>query len=118
VDVNIYTRKAGTWTQIATGQYPNKINVWYTHRLVVKGNKHQIYLKEKDDNTPFENLKPVVEANDDTFKKGPVGMMGITAGVSYFDNMVVVETLDDFRILQAVNGTGKLTTAWGKIKNQ
>ena len=116
-DVKIYTRKAGNWTEIATGQYPNKNNVWYSHRLIINGKKHEIYLKERDDDTPFENLKPIVETEDDTFKKGPVGMMGITTGVSYFDNMVVVETLEDLKRLQAVEHRGKLTTTWGRIKN-
>ncbi len=115
-DVKIYTRKAGTWTEIATGQYPNKNNVWYSHRLIMMGKKHEIYLKERDDDTPFEKLKPVVGVENDMFKKGPVGMMGITTGVSYFDNMVVVETLEDLKRLQAVDHLRKLTTTWGRIK--
>ncbi len=118
VDMKIYTRKAGVWTEIATGQYPNVNNVWYSHRLIMKGKKHEIYLKDRDDDTPFENLKPVVETENDTFKKGPVGMMGITTGVSYFDNMVVVESLEDLDRLRAINHHGKLTTTWGRIKNR
>jgi hypothetical protein len=115
-DIKIYTRKAGAWAEIATGQYPNENNVWYSHRLIMNGNKHEIYVKERDDETPFENLKPVVETENDMFKKGPVGMMGITAGVSYFDNMVLVENLEDLKRLQAVNHRNKLTAIWGRIK--
>ncbi len=115
-EIHIYTRKAGNWAQIAAGKYPNENKVWYSHRLIIKGNKHQIFMKRKDDNTPFENLKPVVETENDMFKKGPVGMMGITSGVSYFDNMIVFENLDDLRILQPVNPIEKLSTAWGEIK--
>jgi len=121
VDVKIYTRKAGAWTEIATGPYPNENNVWYSHRLITKGNKHEIYLQKRDDEAPPANwhlkLKPVVEVENDMFKKGPVGMMGITEGVSYFDNMVLVESLDDLERLQAVDRRGKLTTTWGQIKN-
>lgn len=122
VDIKIYTRKAGTWTEIATGQYPNENNVWYSHRLIMKGDKHEIYLKERGDELPPPDwhlkLKPVVETKNDTFKKGPVGMMGITGGVSYFDNMVVVESVKDIEKLRAVDHRGKLTTTWARIKNQ
>ena len=116
VDVQIYTRKAGNWALIASGQYPNENGVWYTHRLVMMGTKHEIYLKKRDSDTSFEGLVPVVEADDDTFKSGPVGMMGITTGVSYFDNMVVVETSQDLENLEAVDYHGKLATIWGRIK--
>jgi len=117
MEMHIYTRSGGAWANIAAGQFPNESGVWYKHRLVIMGDRHEIYLKERDDETPFENLKPVVEADDDTFKRGPVGMMGITSGVSYFDNMVVVETLDDLSKMQAVDRVGKLTMTWGQIKD-
>jgi hypothetical protein len=117
VEIHIYTRSGGNWANIVAGQYPNENGVWYKHRLVIMGDRHEIYLKERDDETPFENLDPVVEANDDSFKKGPVGMMGITSGVSYFDNMVVVENLDDLSKMQAVDRIGKLTITWGQIKD-
>ena len=116
-DIHIYTRNAGNWANIASGSYPNENNVWYSHRLIVKGNVHEIYLKERDDGTPFENMKPVVEANDNTFKSGPIGMMGISSGISYFDNMILGETVGDIYRAKAVNRKGKLATMWGKIKN-
>lgn len=122
VNVQIYTRKAGAWALIAGGQFPNKNNVWYNHRLVIKGGKHQIFLQERVDDLPpvdwHLKLKPVVEADNDSFKKGPVGMMGITTGVSYFDNMVVVESLADLERLRPVDLRGKLTATWGVIKKQ
>ena len=122
VDIKIYTRKDGVWAEIATGPYPNENNIWYRHRLVLKGAKHEIYLRKRSDETPPVDWhlqeKPVVETENDMFRKGPVGMMGITAGVSYFDNMVVVETIEDLRKLHAVNHRGRLTTTWGQIKNQ
>lgn len=117
VDVQIYTRNAGNWALVASGQYPNENGVWYRHRLVIMGSKHEIYLKKRDDDTTFDELDPVVEADNDTFKSGPVGMMGITNGVSYFDNMVVVENSQDLRNLQAVDHSGKLAITWGEIKS-
>ena len=120
VNIQIYTRKGGGWQLIGTGQYPNENNVWYTHRLVMKGGAHQIYLRKRGKEAPPADWhlkeKPVLEVDNDSFKTGPVGMMGITTGVSYFDNMVVVESTVDIDKLLPVSSRGKLTATWGKIK--
>ncbi len=116
--VNIYTRMGGSWSEIASGEYKTENGVWYRHRLVIKGRDHAIYLKPRDDDTPFENSEPVVTVDDGTFKKGPIGMMGITSGVSYYDNMVVVETLEDLKNVQAVEYAGKLAVTWGGMKDR
>ena len=60
--------------------------------------------------------KPVLAVEDATFKSGPVGMMGITGGVSYFDNMVVVESVADIDRLRPVSPRSKLAATWGSIK--
>ena len=121
-DFQIYACKGAWGGALVTSQYPNELNVWYSHRLVLKGSKHEIYLKERSEELPPPDwhleLEPVVELDDDTFKKGPVGMMGITSGVSYFDNMVVVESLQDLQKLRPVDHRGKLTTTWSFIKKQ
>jgi len=122
-DLQIYACK-NTWGgAIATSTYPNEVNVWYSHRLVLTGSKHEVYLKERGkqlgDELPIDwhlDMEPALEVDDDTFMKGPVGMMGITSGVSYFDNIVVVETLQDLQRLRAVDHHGKLTTTWGSLK--
>ena len=111
--IKIYTRSAGSWAQIASGDYPTELNKWYKYQLLIKGAKHEIRMKESDDGMPFDELKPVVEVEDDTFKKGPVGMMGITTGVCYFDNMTVYENPGD---ILAVSPKGKITLIWGLIK--
>jgi len=122
VDIHIYTRKAGGWNHIAGGPYPNENEVWYTHRLIVEGKKHQLYMRERgdvDDLPPSDwhlKKKPVLEVEDATFKSGPVGMMGITGGVSYFDNMVVVESVGDIDRLRPVSPHSKLAATWGTIK--
>ena len=122
VNVQIYTRKAGAWGLLGTGQFPNENNVWYTHRLVMKGGLHQIYLREREEELPPADWhlkeKPVVEVDNDTFKTGPVGMMGITSGVSFFDNMVVVESIADIDKVRPVSPRLKLTTTWGIIKTR
>ncbi|MBD3181742.1 hypothetical protein GF312_05585 [Candidatus Poribacteria bacterium] len=116
VNVNIYTYDNGAWAEITSGEYPNENNVWYSHRLIINGNTHQVYLKERDDDTPFEELDPVVEAENDMFESGPIGMMGITSGVSYYDNMRVAETVQDLEDVTAVNADRKLAAIWGQIK--
>lgn len=91
----------------------------------MKGDKHQIYMKKRDDNTPFEQLKPVVELESSLFKKGSVGILGIIVeglgvgpGNCYWDNVVVAETPEDLVGFKfAVEHHGKLTTTWGQIKN-
>jgi hypothetical protein len=119
-DLQIYACQSTWGGAIATSQYPNENNVWYSHRLVLKGSKHEVYLKERgNDLSPVDwhlDLEPSLEVDDDTFMKGPVGMMGITTGISYFDNIVVAETLQDLQRLRAVDHYGKLTTTWGSLK--
>ena len=112
-DFQIYACKGAWGGALVTSQYPNELNVWYSHRLVLKGSKHEIYLKERNDSTPFEELEPVIEVDDDTFKNGPVGIMGITSGLAYYDNIVVYESPAD---LTDVSPAGKLAQIWGKIK--
>ena len=52
------------------------------------------------------------------FKSGPVGMMGITTGASYYDNIVVAENINDIAAASTpVSSQGKLTSVWGAIKN-
>ena len=124
-EVHIYKREGDTWTgQIAGGSYDSGVNIWYTHRLIMKGDKHQIYMKKRDDKTPFEQLKPVVELESGLFKKGSVGILGVISeglevgpATGYWDNVVVAEDPRDLVGFKfAVEHLGKLTTTWGQIK--
>ena len=45
-------------------------------------------------------------------------MMGITTGVSYFDNMVVVESTADIDKVRPVSPRLKLAETWGAIKTR
>jgi len=112
-DLQIYACQ-NTWGgAIATSTYPNELNVWYSHRLVLNGNKQEVYLKERDDPTPFEELEPAIEVEDDIFMNGPVGIMGITAGLGYYDNVAVYESPAD---ITDVSPAGKLAQIWANIK--
>jgi hypothetical protein len=114
-DLQIYACQSTWGGAIVTSQYPNENNVWYSHRLVLNGNKHEIYLKERGDPTPFEELEPVIEVEDDTFQNGPVGIMGITSGLGYYDNVAVYESPAD---ITDVSPRNRLAQIWGKIKKQ
>ena len=45
--------------------------------------------------------------------KGPVGIMGITSGVAYYDNVTVYESLAD---ITDVSLLGQLTSTWAHLK--
>ena len=68
--------------------------------------------KERDDNTPFDKLDPIVSAIDDTYADGPIGLFG-AEGSLYWDNIVVYEP---GTAPKAVKPASKLAVAWGKIK--
>ena len=63
VNIQIYTRKAGAWALLGTGQFPNENNVWYTHRLVMKGGQHQIYLRKREKGITARGLASHRKAN-------------------------------------------------------
>ena len=81
-----------------------------------------MYLRKREKELPpadwHLNEKPIVEVDNDTFKTGPVGMMGITSGVSFFDNMVVVESIADIDKVRPVSPRLKLAATWGVIKTR
>ena len=45
-------------------------------------------------------------------------MMGITSGICFFDNMVVVESIADIDKVRPVSPRLKLTTTWGAIRTR
>ncbi len=79
------------------------------------GNQHAVKAKERDDDTPFEELDPIVSVEDDTYAEGTIGLFGTGAGGAlYWDNIIVYEPGTD--LSEAVEPGGKLAVTWGKIK--
>lgn len=108
---NFYRRQGGTWTQVQAGSVPNKPLVWYRAQLTLAGDAFTFKLKERDDKTSFDKVKPATEGKDAAFKKGKFGHYGLV----YLDNIFIGDTVAD--LVLAVDSEGKLSTTWSAIKN-
>ena len=69
-------------------------------------------IKDRDDDTPFSEIEPLLKATDATFESGGVA----NAGTAYIDNVIVGETEEDL-IETAVEEDGKLAITWGSLKS-
>lgn len=110
----MWARSGGGWPgPFVTGTYPTDLHKWYRCQFTVN-EAHIIFkIKERDDDTPFDELEPVVEMDgeDDMFKSGKFGN---SEGwrVVFMDNVLIyVGEL-------AVEREGGLTTTWGEIKSR
>ena len=97
----------GNWGSITDSglESPVDISVWYTLKLVVKGNSFQGYVDDK----------LVCDAQDDRFTGNYVGpYMSLYMDAS-FDEFVVTDQVDDLSA-SAVDAHEKLSATWGHIK--
>jgi len=99
----------GSWNQIASGNFPVNVNVWYRVQLSVKGPTFTAKMKEKDDQTAFSDIDPVVDVEDKTYDKGGFS----TAYYGPIDDVLIGESEAD---ILAVKPASKLTTTWGTLK--
>ena len=90
----------------------NDVDVWYRCRIEVVGDDLIFKIKERDDETPFAEIKPLLEATDGNFDSGGIA----NGGIAYVDNVVVGETEGDFTF--AVQASGKLASTWGEMKSK
>lgn len=108
---DFWKHAGGAWTNLKAGAaFPAKPELWFRFRIVVKGDTFDAYAKEQKDNTAFAKMKPLISAQDATYKKGNFGLYGLI----YVDNVIIGETENDMTI--AVEPAGKLTATWGDIK--
>ncbi|HIM12075.1 MAG: hypothetical protein VCF25_31915 [Candidatus Poribacteria bacterium] len=110
-EIKFYKRQAG-WQNFATGSFKWNEGDWYRARLILKGSKFTVKIKEKGDKTSFKQIDPEksgVEGEDKNFKSG-----GFCSGKGLIDNVVVGKTINDLDL--TVDGMGKLATIWGRIK--
>jgi hypothetical protein len=112
VQIELYSRKSASWALMDSGDYPNDVNVWYRCRLEVIGDNFKFKIKERDDDTPFSEMEPLLEATDSAFESGGIA----NGGIAYIDNVIVGETESD--LILAVRAIGKLPVIWGKIKTE
>lgn len=114
VSLQIY-RYNGNWNLMTQEQFPLELNTWYRFQQIMQGEQHIVKIKERDDDTPFDEIEPAIEHEDGTYKKGAVGGLGTDAGSTWVDNFILYEEPKD---LQAVNSNDKLAAIWGKIKTK
>jgi hypothetical protein len=91
--------------------FPVDINVWYRTQLKVEGTAFTVKIKEKDDQTAFSDIEPVVEIEDKTYDKGGFS----TSYYGPIDDVVIGESEAD---IIAVEPASKLPATWGGIKNE
>jgi len=102
---DFYKRAGGGWTNLKAGAaFPAKPQLWFRFRIAVKGDTLDAYAKAIDDDTQFSKMKPLISAQDATYKTGKFGLYGLI----YVDNVVIGETEVDLTI--AVEPNGKATT--------
>ena len=106
----------GNWNQKgALVQYDFGLKTWNRFQVVADGDKFTFKVKRRDDTTPFAKIKPLIEVQDNTLTKGPVSACGTNTD-AWMDNFILGELESDLTF--AVDQSGKLTTTWGKIKDQ
>jgi hypothetical protein len=95
VDWHIY-RFDGAWSVIGMSFFEVEANKWYRIRLIVDGGEFLVKVKERDDETPFDDLDPLLEVIDDAFEEG-------TFSTSYWgpvDNVIIAESEEDIDALE------------------
>lgn len=104
----------GNWNQKgALAQYDFGLKTWNRFQVVATGDKFTFKIKRRDDNTPFAKIKPLIEVQDGTLKKGPVSVCGTNTD-AWMDNFIIGETEADLTF--SVEPMDKLTITWGAIK--
>lgn len=108
VDWKIYMYN-GAWNEIATVVFQTDIDTWYRVQLTVKGEQFIVKAKAKEDPTPFQELEPLLEVEDNTYDQGGIS----TSYWGPIDNIIIAESEQD---IIAVEPTGKLPITWGRLK--
>jgi hypothetical protein len=109
VDWKIYMYN-GAWNEIATNAFPTEADKWYRVQLIVKGEEFIVKVKEKEDNTLFADLDPVLDVEDGTYAEGAFQ----TSYHGPIDNVVIADSEQD---ILAVDPSVSSIGTWGDIKN-
>lgn len=106
----ILYRYDGVYTLLVQADWPQKAQIWYRFQLVVDGDKLAVKIKEKTDKTSFENMKPLLEANDKTYKEGRFA----TGFWGPIDDVIIT----DLAGAAVVRESHSLAVTWGVVKIQ
>lgn len=104
----------GDWNELDNKSWKSGVGVWYRMQISDIGKEHIVKGKERNDDTPFDKLDPIVSAVDDAYADGPIGLFG-AEGSLYWDNIIVYEPGTN---IGAVEASDKLAVTWGKIKRK
>ena len=102
----------GNWNELDNKPWSSQTDTWYRMQISDIGDQHIVKGKERDDDTPFDELAPIVSAVDDTYADGPIGLFG-AEGSLYWDNIIVYEP---GTVIGAVEPSDKLAVTWGRIR--
>jgi len=104
----------GNWNQIDDlAQFDFGLNVWNRFQVIADGENITLRVKRRDDPTTFSEITPLLEIMDGNLQKGPLSVCGTNTD-AWMDNFVLAENEGD--MLATVKSEGKLSIAWGKIK--
>ncbi len=103
----------GNFAELVNVPWNTTVGTWYRMQHSIIGAEHIVKGKERDDDTPFDELPPLVTLEDDTYTEGPIGLFGASE-LMYWDNIIVYEPGTD--LSGAVEPGGKLAVTWGEIK--
>ena len=112
----------GDWNNILQeSPWGSDIQIWYRMQISDIGDEHIAKGKESVDDTPFDELAPMISAEDDSYPEGPIGLFGlgddVGGGTLFWDNIIVYEPGTDISGA-VVEPTNKLSITWGKIKTR
>ena len=96
-DWNLYAYDGG-WTVIDSNIFQTEIDTWYRVQLSALGEDFVVRAKEKEDETPFGDLDPILDVSDDTFESGFFS----TSYYGPIDNVIIADTEQD--IIDASTG--------------
>lgn len=106
----------GNWNQRGDlAEYDFGLMTWNRFQVIAKGDTFTLRIKRRIDDTPFEEIKPLIEVTDNTLDKGPLSVMGTNTD-AWMDNFIVAESEEDF--ITAVEADDKLSITWGNIKKK
>ncbi len=81
----------GAWNLVGSVSFPTDIDKWYRVQLSVMEGEILVKAKEKEDETPFADLDPILEIVDETFETGAFS----TSYWGPIDNVIIAETEED-----------------------
>ena len=110
-----FWKRQGAWQNFGTSKDAQGLAIeqWWSFQLKVSGKDFEVKMKDTEkEKKDFKQLKPVLEATQDEFKKGDFGNYGWVL----LDNVVIATELDDFINPWAVSPDNNYVTTWSRIK--